>query len=92
MVRAKAFARQGRVVEAERLARKAVTLLEGTDDIQFHADALMALAEVLRVAERPSEAVHAVEQALSLYEQKGNVVSARKARALLGELQMRSEP
>jgi tetratricopeptide (TPR) repeat protein len=86
-VRAKAFARQGRVVEAERLAREAVALAEDTDEINFRADALMSLAEVLAVAERPSEAVHPIEEALRLYEQKGNVVSAGKARSFLSELQ-----
>lgn len=91
-MRAKAFAQQGRVVEGERLAREAVTLAEGTDDIDVRGDALMALADVVRIAERPSEVVPFIQQALNLYEQKGNVVSARKARALLGELQMRSEP
>jgi tetratricopeptide (TPR) repeat protein len=91
-VRAKAFARQGRVVEAERLARDAVTLAEDTDDINGHGDALMALAEVLRLAERPSEAVPVVQEALNLYERKGNVVSAGKARALLGELEAVPSP
>lgn len=88
---AKAFARQGRIAEAERLAREAVTLAEGTDDINTHGDALMALAEVDRVGKRPSEAVPVIEQALELYERKGNVVSAGKARALLGEYRSRSE-
>jgi hypothetical protein len=79
------------VIEAERVAREAVTLAEGTDDINMHADALMALAEVLRLANRSSEAAAVIQEALNLYEQKGNVVSAGKARALLGELQTRSE-
>jgi hypothetical protein len=90
--RAKAFARQGRIAEAERLALDAVTLAEGTDDINMHGDALMALDEVVRLGERPREAVPVIEEGLRLYEQKGNVVSAGKARALLGELQRRSEP
>ena len=90
-VRAKAFAREGRLDDGEQLAREAVTLAEATDDINFHGDALMALAEVLCLAERPREAVPVIQEALNLYEQKGNVVSAGKARALLGELRMRSE-
>ena len=45
----------------------------------------------LRLAERPGEAAPVIQEALNLYEQKGNVVSAGKARALLGELQTRSE-
>jgi tetratricopeptide (TPR) repeat protein len=92
IVRAKAFVRQGRVVEAQRLAREALTMAEGTDDINLHGDALMALAEVLLLAERPREAVRVIEEGLRLYEQKGNVVSARKARALLGDSQRRSDP
>jgi acyl dehydratase len=68
-----------------------VTLAEATDDINVHGDALRALAEVLRLAERPGEAAPVIQEALNLYEQKGNVVSAGKARALLGELQTRSE-
>jgi predicted ATPase len=90
--RAKAFARQGRIAEAERLAREAVTLAEDTDDINGHGDALMALAEVVRVAERPSEAIRVIQEALKLYERKGNVVSAGKARALLGELEAVPSP
>ena len=91
-VRAKAFAREGRLDDGEQLAREAVTLAEATDDINFRGDALMALAEVLCLAERPGEAVPVIEEALRLFEQKGNVVSARKARALLGDSQRRSEP
>jgi hypothetical protein len=45
----------------------------------------------LRLAERPGEAAPVIQEALNLYEQKGNVVSAGKARALLGELETRSE-
>jgi hypothetical protein len=38
------------------------------------------------------EAAPLIQEALRLYEQKGNLVSAGKARALLGELQKRSAP
>jgi len=90
-VRAKAFAREGRLDHGEQLVREAVALSEATDDINLHGDALVALAEVLCLAERPSEAIPVIQQALNLYRQKGNLVSADKARALLGELH-RSEP
>jgi class 3 adenylate cyclase/tetratricopeptide (TPR) repeat protein len=85
-VRAKAFARKGRLADGEQLAREAVTLAEATDDIDLHGDALMALADVLCLAERPGEALPVIKEALRLYEQKGSVVSADKARSLLGEL------
>jgi predicted ATPase/class 3 adenylate cyclase len=85
-VRAKAFAREGRLADGEELTREAVTLAEATDNINLRGDALMAFAEVHVLAERPREAVPVIKQALRLYEQKGNLVSADKARALLGEL------
>jgi predicted ATPase/class 3 adenylate cyclase len=84
-VRAKAIAQQGRLGEAQRLAREAVSLAEDTDHIDLHGDALMALAEVLRLAERRDEAVPVIREAFRLYEQKGNRVSADEARSLLGE-------
>jgi hypothetical protein len=40
----------------------------------------MDLAEILRVVGRPDEAPAVLEQAVRLYEQKGNVVSACPAR------------
>jgi hypothetical protein len=41
---------------------------------------------VLKLADRPEEAAAAAEEALRLYERKGNVVSAGSARMLLAEL------
>jgi len=91
-VRAKVIASEGRLDEAERLAREAVMLAEDTDNIDLRGNASMALAAVLRLAERPDEAAPLIQEALRLYEQKGNLVSAGKARALLGEVQKRSAP
>jgi class 3 adenylate cyclase/tetratricopeptide (TPR) repeat protein len=85
-VRGKAIASEGRPSDGEQLAREAVALSEETDDINLHGDALMALAEVLRLAKRPDEAVPVIQEALGLYERKGNLVSAGKARSLLDEL------
>jgi class 3 adenylate cyclase/tetratricopeptide (TPR) repeat protein len=85
-VRAKAIAFGGRLSDAEQLAREAVALAEDTDNIDLRGDALMALAEVLRLAERPDEAVPVIEEALRLYEQKGNLVSTGNARSLLDQL------
>ena len=80
-VRAKLLARRGEIEPAEALAREAVALASETDFLVLHADALMDLAEVLRVAGREDEATPVVEQALELYEQKGNVVGAERARS-----------
>jgi tetratricopeptide (TPR) repeat protein len=82
-VRAKLLAGQGDLEQAEALAREAVALAAETDFLVLRGDALMDLAEVLRAAGRETDAVPFVEQALELYEQKGNVVAAERARAIL---------
>jgi hypothetical protein len=82
-VRAKLLARRGEVTEAETLARDAVALADETDFTVLRADAFMDLAEVLRTAERGTESTRFVTAALELYEQKGNVVAAGRARRIL---------
>jgi tetratricopeptide (TPR) repeat protein len=84
-VRGKILARRNEFSRAEACAREAVRLVEQTDDLNSQGRALMDLAEVLELAGRPDEAVATVEQALELFERKGNVVSAEKARALLAQ-------
>jgi len=77
-VRAKLLARQGDSETAEALAREAVALASETDFLVLHGDALMDLAQVLRTNGRDAGSV--VLEALQLYEQKGNVVAAERAR------------
>jgi class 3 adenylate cyclase/tetratricopeptide (TPR) repeat protein len=84
-VRAKALAKKGDLEQAELLAREAVALAEETDGLNLHGDALLDLAELLRAAGRPSDAVAAAERALALYERKGNLVSAARVRGALAE-------
>ncbi|MGI9021030.1 MAG: ATP-binding protein, partial [Solirubrobacterales bacterium] len=84
--RAKVLARRGQAEEAETLAREGVALMEGTEYVLYHADALTDLAEVLRLQDRPQEAVTAAEEAERLYERKGNVAAARTLRALIEKL------
>jgi DNA-binding SARP family transcriptional activator len=81
--RAKVLARVGGIAEAEGLAREAVALARTTDFLVMWGDALADLAEVLRHAGRPGEAVPLLEEALQLYERKGNTVSAGRVRELL---------
>jgi tetratricopeptide (TPR) repeat protein len=76
-VAAKVAARRGDLDEAEGLAREAVALAEETDMLNWHANALIDLAEVYELAGRLEESRPLREQALSLYERKGNVVAAR---------------
>ena len=82
-VRSKALARRGEHEQADRLAREAVALGEGTDGLNLHGDALLDLAEVLGTAGRPAEEAAAAERALALYERKGNLPSMARARAVL---------
>jgi tetratricopeptide (TPR) repeat protein len=82
--RGKALAGLGRLDEAEAAARAAVGIAEGTDFLWDHADALMDLAEVLRVREHGDEAAASVRAAVELYERKGIVAAARRAREQLG--------
>ncbi len=85
-VRAFALAALGRLAEAEALARQAVGHADGTGFLNFHAEALAVLADVLHRQGCTPEAATALEEAIALYERKGNVVSAAKARAMLEEL------
>jgi tetratricopeptide (TPR) repeat protein len=80
---AKILARQGRREEAETLARGAGELAARTDFLVHHGDAWLDLAEVLQLNEEPQEAVNALRAGLKLYEQKGNLVSAKRARMRL---------
>jgi tetratricopeptide (TPR) repeat protein len=82
-VRAKTLARRGEDGAAEDLAREAVALAEPTDALDIRADALVDLAEVLRLVGRKDEPKGVLEDALRLYERKGNVVSAARARDVL---------
>jgi DNA-binding SARP family transcriptional activator/class 3 adenylate cyclase/tetratricopeptide (TPR) repeat protein len=82
-VRATVHARHGELDKAESLAQEAVAFAARSDFLNVHGDALVDLAEVLRLAGRPEEADRALENAVELYEQKGNIVSAASARSLL---------
>jgi DNA-binding SARP family transcriptional activator len=79
-VEAMLHARQGRLVEAERLAQATVELTAKTDSLNFRAAALLALAEVLELAGATENAKKHVNAALALYEQKGNTAAAARIR------------
>jgi class 3 adenylate cyclase/tetratricopeptide (TPR) repeat protein len=80
------LARGGDVGTGEALAREAVDLALRTDRVDTQTDALMDLAEVLRVGGRGAEAVPIVADALQRYEAKEVRPAAARARALLEEL------
>jgi DNA-binding SARP family transcriptional activator len=75
---AKVLAHEGRADEAEALARAAVALVEPTDLLSHRGDAMLDLADVLRTCGRGGDAERA--SAAALYERKGNVAAAARAR------------
>jgi hypothetical protein len=68
---------------AERLAREAVSLAEQTDFLNLHANALLDLATVLHHDRRLEDAATLGEAAKGLYERKGNLIGANKARSFV---------
>ncbi len=65
------------------IAREAVTLADRTDQLNLRADAQLNLAETLQLTGDSSEASRALQRALELCEQKGNVVAAARVSSLL---------
>jgi class 3 adenylate cyclase/tetratricopeptide (TPR) repeat protein len=82
MLRAKVRAARGDFAAAEPLASRGVQLAAETDLLDLAAGAWLGLADILRAAGQP-EAEAAADEALRLYEQKGNLVGADRARAFL---------
>ena len=79
-MRARLFAHEGAMDEAEPLARHAAELASTTDALNKRAAAVLILADVLRMAGSPAEAEERTREAIDVYEQKGNVAAARRAR------------
>ena len=86
-VQARLKARSNDLAVAERLARRAVALSEPTDDLSAKAETLTALAEVLLLAGRPTDAAAVVAESDALFEAKENVAGRERAHRLLGALQ-----
>ena len=83
-VQALVCSHRGQQEEAERLAREAVAIAEGTDGLNMQGDALCDLAEVLQRGGRPHEAAAMLEQALERYERKKNLAMVAQVRQKLG--------
>jgi DNA-binding SARP family transcriptional activator len=79
--RAKVLARRGELAEAFVLLDEAAELAVGIESPQVEGQKLMDRAEVLLLAGRLDEAVAAAGRALALFEQKGIVPLAARARA-----------
>ena len=79
--KARVTASRGDHLEAERLAREAVALAS-VETPNLRADLLVDLAKVLLLAQQAAKAQPVIAEAIQLYEGKGNLVSAARARAL----------
>jgi class 3 adenylate cyclase/tetratricopeptide (TPR) repeat protein len=91
VARAHVLATRGDLEQAEAAAREAVRLSQRSDDISQQGDALVDLAAVRDRAGHGAEAATALRDAIALYERKGNIVSAARARATLEHLGHRAE-
>jgi DNA-binding SARP family transcriptional activator/tetratricopeptide (TPR) repeat protein len=81
-VQGKVLARGERFEEAEPLAREAVALVEQTDLLTHHGDALLDLATVLRLMGQTADAEAAWTAGCSLHERKGNVAATERSKRM----------
>jgi tetratricopeptide (TPR) repeat protein len=77
-VRAKLIAARGDAAEARAVADGAVAMAGDTGDLALQAGAVTDLADVLELLGRGDEAGRLFEQALELYQRKGDRVSAAR--------------
>ena len=80
-VRAELLAAEGELAAADALAEEAWTLIAASDLLNDHADVLLARAEVLRLGRARRGGGRYQGGAVELYERKGNLVSAARARS-----------
>lgn len=70
----------------DRIDRDAVDYAATSDFLHSHAEALTDLAEALALAGRREEAASAIDTAIRLHEEKGNVLAVAQTRTLLENL------
>lgn len=78
---ARALATRAEHGEAERLARRAVPLVPA-EMLNLRADLLVSLGEILSTGGDETPATSVIGEAVELYERKGNLASAARARSL----------
>ncbi len=86
--RAKLLAHDGDSERATTLAREGVAMAASGSFVEQHAESLLDLAEVLRLGgpESPEAEGQALRDALTLFERKGDIVSAGRTRERLASL------
>ncbi len=77
-LRARVLAREGNHASAEEAVREAVALADETDAVNQQAAVQLSLADVLRLADRATEALEALTCARLLYERKENAAAAAR--------------
>jgi predicted ATPase/class 3 adenylate cyclase len=82
-LRAKVLAARGELGPAEALAREAVAIAETTDYFEVAAGAWLDLAEILHASGNTRDTALAAQEALTRYEEKGNLVGSLRATKLL---------
>jgi class 3 adenylate cyclase/tetratricopeptide (TPR) repeat protein len=85
-VAARVAAQRGEIDQAEALIGEARDLAGATDSLQLQGQALVGLAEVHDLAGRPADAAAAVQEAVAVFERKGDLQAARRAGTQLGQL------
>jgi tetratricopeptide (TPR) repeat protein len=86
VVRARILARRGEHQEARRLVEEGTAMWDTSDYLDARGNAWLAASEVRRLAGDVRGAAEAAQAALELFEAKGNVVSAGRARAARADL------
>ena len=89
-VRGKLLARDGAHDEGIALANSGVEQSRTSDDIEGQGNALMFLAEAQAAAGREDDAARSATEARTLFEAKGNIVSAARAAAFASPAEARS--
>jgi class 3 adenylate cyclase/tetratricopeptide (TPR) repeat protein len=83
VTRARVLAQRGMNEEAEQIGSEALALAEVTDDLFMRGRALTDLAEVRRLGKAADGSVPLLQEALRLFEAKGDTVSAGRTQANL---------
>jgi hypothetical protein len=91
-IRGKLLARDGEHDEGIELARTGVVETQASDDLEGQGNALLFLAEANAAAGRTEDATLAAKEACALFEAKGNVISAHRAREFAATGMARPDP
>ena len=85
-VEAKLLAQRKEFDEAEAVAREAIDFINRSDELDNQAHVQLSLVEVYRLAGRTEDAIRALDGAIALFKQKGNVVMTERSLGLRDEL------